>query len=135
VTQRAENRIYRFGDCELNLMTWEFRKGGQLRPLQPQAMQILALLIEERRRVVPRQDILDRVWNGTTVQDASLTQAIWQIRRALVDDDSTSNNILQTVRGRGYRFAARLDADHEDRGPKKAASGSQSEKDEEMMSG
>ena len=54
--------IFVFGDCELDLDRFELRRAGQLRPVEPQVFDLLAVLIRERRRVVPKEELLDTVW-------------------------------------------------------------------------
>ena len=54
--------IFVFGDCELDLDRFELRRAGRLRPVEPQVFDLLAVLIRERRRVVPKEELLDTVW-------------------------------------------------------------------------
>ena len=53
--------IFVFGDCELDLDRFELRRAGRLRPVEPQVFDLLAVLIRERRRVVPKEELLDTV--------------------------------------------------------------------------
>ncbi len=98
--------VYRFGEYELNTAAWELSRNARVIPIASQALSVLAFLIENRERVVPRDELLDVIWKGTFVQDGSLTQAIWQIRHALGEDKQRSPQTVKTVRGRGYRFVA-----------------------------
>ena len=52
--------FYRFGDCELDLARGELRREGEVIPLQPKPLALLATLIEERHRVVPKEELLER---------------------------------------------------------------------------
>src|SRR4030095_7906150 len=61
------------------------------------------LLVSERPRALKKTEILDRVWPGTFVTDASLTRTIHEIRDAIGDEGSTT---IRTVHGHGYAFAA-----------------------------
>ena len=53
--------IFVFSDCELDLDRYELRRAGQLRPVEPQVFDLLAVLIRERHRVVPKEELLDTV--------------------------------------------------------------------------
>ena len=61
-------------------------------------------LVEERPRALSKQELLDRIWPGVFVSDASLARAVSEIRDAIADH-SRSDGFLQTVQGFGYRFA------------------------------
>lgn len=99
-----EFAVYFFGGFELNTGAWELRHGASVLAITTQALNVLAFLIEHRQRVVPRHELLDAIWKDTFVQDGSLTQAIWQIRQALSEQENAW--MVKTVRGRGYRFVA-----------------------------
>lgn len=92
-----------FRDIQLDLDARELRRGGQLRPLEPKAFDILSYLLAERHRIVSKQEMLDRFWPGQFVGEGSLTQCIWTIRRALGETGS-QHSIVKTFYGRGYRF-------------------------------
>ncbi len=75
--------------------------------LEPQAFDLLVLLIEHRDRVVAKTDLLDGVWGHRFLSEANLTTRIKEARRA-VGDDGASQHTIHNARGRGYRFVARL---------------------------
>jgi DNA-binding winged helix-turn-helix (wHTH) protein len=54
--------IFVFGDCELDLDMFELRRAGRRCPIEPQVFDLLAMLVRERRRVVPKEELLDTVW-------------------------------------------------------------------------
>jgi len=59
--------IFVVGDCELDLDGFELRRAGRLRPVEPQVFDFLAVLIGERHRVVPKEELLDAVWGNRFV--------------------------------------------------------------------
>ena len=71
--------------------------------LSRKALDLLILLLGERHRVVPKEEIFDRLWPQTFVVDANLANLIAEIRRAIADTDHL---IVRTVHGTGYSFAA-----------------------------
>ena len=100
--------IYAFGACELDLARYELRRDGVTRKVEPQVFDVLALLVRERDRVVPKEEILDTVWGGRFVSESALTSRIKALRRALGDDGKTQSYV-RTVHGRGYQFVAEVD--------------------------
>jgi DNA-binding winged helix-turn-helix (wHTH) protein len=67
--------------------------------LTPRAEDLLLLLSRRANTLVSREDILETVWAGRVVEDAAITNCVWQIRRALGPD---GKDILQTRTKRGY---------------------------------
>jgi DNA-binding winged helix-turn-helix (wHTH) protein len=97
----------RFADCTLDIDTRQLVRGGHDAHLSPKAFELLKLLIENRPRVLPKTELIDRVWPGVFVSDASLAKVVSQIRKAIGQADDT--RIIRTVHGCGYGFAAELD--------------------------
>ena len=61
--------VYRFEDFELDLQLQELRQNGHALHIEPQVFALLALLVSNSQRMIPRQELLDHVWNGRTVSD------------------------------------------------------------------
>jgi len=97
------SRIFEFGDFVLDERRMELRRAGTLVLLRATPMRLLQLLLGEHPRVVPKDEILERVWPNAIVADASLATALKDIRRAL-DDDGNRQQWIRTERGVGYRF-------------------------------
>ena len=96
---------YLFGGLTLNPDTRRLTRGDDALHLSRKAMDLLILLVEERHRVVPKEEIFDRLWPQTFVVEANLANLIAEIRRAVSDVD---HEIIRTVHGTGYSFAAPL---------------------------
>jgi len=77
--------IYRFGEIELDMAKYELRVGGTVRPLQRQVYALLALLIENRERLVTTDELIEKVWGGRIVSDAAVASRIKSARHALGD--------------------------------------------------
>jgi len=97
--------IYRFDSFELDLATVELRDGGQVRKLEPQVFALLALLVENRERLVSKEEIVDKVWDGRVVSDAAVASRVKSARQAL-GDDGKAQRFVRTIHGQGYRFVA-----------------------------
>jgi pimeloyl-ACP methyl ester carboxylesterase/DNA-binding winged helix-turn-helix (wHTH) protein len=100
--------IYAFGECELDLPRYQLRRAGAERPVEPQVFDVLALLIRERHRVVPKEEILDTIWGDRFVSESTLTSRIKAVRRA-IGDDGSRQDLVRTVHGRGYQFVGQVD--------------------------
>ncbi|MGQ0384973.1 MAG: winged helix-turn-helix domain-containing tetratricopeptide repeat protein [Gammaproteobacteria bacterium] len=101
--------IYRFGEFELDLACSELRAGGVARPLEPQVFALLAHLVEYRGRLVSRDELLEKVWDGRIVSDAAIASRIKSARQAL-GDDGTAQRFIRTAHRQGYRFVAAVKA-------------------------
>ena len=78
-------------------------RDGTAIPLSGRAWDVLAYLVENRDRVVGKDELIKAVWPHSIVEDNNLNQAISTVRRALGDSRDTPRFIV-TVAGRGYQF-------------------------------
>jgi TolB-like protein len=99
--------IYKFGDFELDRSTAELRCRGEAVPVEPQVFALLLLLVENRERLVSRDEVIEKVWDGRVVSESAIDSRIKSARRAL-GDDGRSQRFIRTVHGRGFRFVAEL---------------------------
>lgn len=97
--------IYRFGAFELDTSRVELRADGVVRPLEPQVFALLTLLVENRERLLSRDEIVEKVWDGRIVSDAAVASRIKSARQAL-DDDGKAQRFIRTVHRLGFRFVA-----------------------------
>lgn len=93
---------YSFGPFQLDVWQRELRCQEQLIALSPKPFELLHLLIEQRHRIVTRQEILARVWAGRVISPGVLPQAVLKLRSAL--DEDSAQPWIRGVRGVGYRF-------------------------------
>jgi TolB-like protein/DNA-binding winged helix-turn-helix (wHTH) protein/rhodanese-related sulfurtransferase len=100
-------RVFSFGPYRLDPVARILSKDGAPVAISSRAFDILQLLIEHRDRVVAKDEIMDRVWPGTFVEDNNLAVQISALRRILAVEEGAPPWIV-TVSGRGYRFAGRI---------------------------
>jgi DNA-binding winged helix-turn-helix (wHTH) protein len=93
--------------CELDTHAFELRLDGRRVSLEPLAFDLLRFLIERHERVVPRTELLERLWSERFVCDAAVNHCVMLARKA-VGDDGKSQCIIKTCHRRGYRFVAEL---------------------------
>lgn len=108
---------YRFAgftlDCERALLS----KAGHELKLRPKVYGALEYLLQNRGRLVTKDELLQALWPDAFVTDDSLVQCLVELRRAL---DDRSQEILKTVPRRGYIFAADVLAEVIERRPETA---------------
>ena len=97
--------ILRFGDCEIDTARRELRRGGEAQVVEPQVYRLLLLLLENRHRVVTRNELLESIWKGRIVSDAAVNSRI-KAARAVVGDDGRVQACIRTLHREGYRFVA-----------------------------
>ena len=99
-----------FGDFSFHFQSgFLYRDGGTVL-LQHRATKVLRYLLERPRQVISREDLIENVWQSAHISDASVTEAIKQLRKTL-GDDPTEPTYIQTIHGRGYRFIAPIRED------------------------
>jgi TolB-like protein/DNA-binding winged helix-turn-helix (wHTH) protein len=96
---------YKFGDFEVDPARFELRRLGRQVKLERIPLELLILLIEKDGAVVPRQEIVERLWGKDVFVDTEhgINTAIRKIRTAL-REDADRPRFVQTVPGKGYRF-------------------------------
>ena len=97
--------IYRVGSVEVDPANFLLTEDGNTAPVEPLVFDLIVYLIENRDRVLTRQELLDNIWTGRIVSDTSLSNHIKSARKAL-GDDGQRQEFIKTVHGRGYRFVA-----------------------------
>lgn len=96
---------YRFGELELDTESHQLRRSGTPIELWPKVFDLLRYLIEQRGRLVSKQELLDRVWADSHVAEGSVLWTISHARRAL-GQRSGQKLPIETLHKRGYRFTA-----------------------------
>ncbi|MCP5056071.1 MAG: AAA family ATPase [bacterium] len=102
--------IYRFLDFELDDSELRIRRDGNVVAVEPRVLALIIRLVEQRDRIVARDELLERVWEGGHVSDHVLSQALYAARRVL-GDTAKEPRLIETVRGRGVKFIAPVSLD------------------------
>ncbi|QLC25356.1 transcriptional regulator [Parasphingopyxis algicola] len=97
--------IYWFEGLELDPGRFELRRRGVPVLIQPQALDLLFLLVERHPNLVTKDEIVDHIWQGRAISDSALSSQIKALRKIL-GDDGRDQRFIQTVYGKGFRFAA-----------------------------
>jgi DNA-binding winged helix-turn-helix (wHTH) protein/tetratricopeptide (TPR) repeat protein len=96
---------YAFGNCVLDTARRELHRDGALVPLEPKGYQVLLYLVEHADRVVTRDELLAHAWKGVYVTDTTVARCLTLIRKA-VGDSGTTQSVVKTLHGHGYRLIA-----------------------------
>jgi len=99
--EEFRGRVWQFGECSFDELRYELRVGGRVVELEAKPLEVLHQLLMRPGDVVRKEDLLDSVWPGVLVVDASLANAVSKLRKVLGDDEA----IIKTVPKVGYRLS------------------------------
>jgi TolB-like protein/cytochrome c-type biogenesis protein CcmH/NrfG len=116
---------FHFSDHVLDVELRELTRGGESVAVEPQVFDLLVHLIENRDRVVTKDDLIETVWDGRIVSESTLTSRINAARKA-VGDSGKNQIMIRTLARKGFRFVGSVQpkaADGGDTSPPLAAAG------------
>lgn len=96
-----------FADFSIDTDRRELKRGGTDIAVEPQVFDLLICLIENRHRVVSRDDLIADVWGGRIVSESTLATRINMARRAL-DDNGEAQRLIKTIPRKGFRFVGEV---------------------------
>ena len=106
--------IYSFNQCRVDTRTFELTLADRRVALEPQVLDLLILLIENRERIVTKDEIFNTIWKGRVVSDSALSSRIKAARQS-IGDNGSAQRCIRTIHGRGFRFVATVEASAGDR--------------------
>ena len=96
-----------FSGHRLDIDRRELRRGSEVIAIEPQVFDLLVHLIENRDRVVSKDDLITAVWSGRIVSDSTLTSRINAARKA-VGDNGEEQKLIRTIARKGFRFVGEV---------------------------
>lgn len=104
---RSLTQEFHFGEFKLDQSRYSLDRGGRRLRLEKLPMELLILLIQRRGELVSREEISDQLWGKDVFVDVdnSINTAVRKVRMVL-GDDPEHPRFVETVVGKGYRFAA-----------------------------
>ncbi|WP_158791197.1 winged helix-turn-helix domain-containing protein [Granulicella sp. L60] len=99
------NGVVKFEDYEIDRARWQLSWRDEPLTLNRKTFDLLLYLVDHADRVVGKDELLRTLWPESFVEESNLTQHIFLLRKALSRHES-GTKIIETVPGRGYRFAA-----------------------------
>jgi DNA-binding winged helix-turn-helix (wHTH) protein/Tfp pilus assembly protein PilF len=106
----APDDVFQFGDFTLDVRERQLRRSGDIIRLSPKAFDVLVALVRHPRRLVTKDELLERVWPECFVEEGILTVHVSALRKAL-GDDTRPPAYIETVARSGYRFIAAVTRD------------------------
>lgn len=97
-----------FADHRLDTDRRELHRGSELVAVEPQVFDLLVYLVQNRERVVSKDDLIAAVWGGRIVSESTLTSRINAARKA-VGDNGKEQRLIRTVARKGLRFVGAVD--------------------------
>jgi TolB-like protein/DNA-binding winged helix-turn-helix (wHTH) protein/tetratricopeptide (TPR) repeat protein len=96
---------FEFGPFSLDPDKRLLLRNGRAVPLAPKVLETLLVLVENRDRVLSKDELLDQVWGGASVEEGGLTRNVSILRKTL-GEKPDDHQFIVTVPGHGYRFVA-----------------------------
>ena len=100
---RGTDVQFLFADHMLDTERRELRRGSEPIAVEPQVFDLLVYLVQNRDRVVSKDDLIASVWGGRIVSDSTLTSRINAARKA-VGDSGEDQKLIRTIARKGLRF-------------------------------
>jgi TolB-like protein len=97
----------------------ELRRGSKAIAIEPQVFDLLVYLVQNRDRVVSKDDLIASVWGGRIVSDSTLTSRINAARKA-VGDSGKNQKLIRTIARKGLRFVGAVRTQQADARPAQA---------------
>lgn len=97
--------LYEFGEFRLDTVEHILSRGSKSVELTPKGFELLCVLVENHGRLLTKDELMEKVWADSFVEEGNLTFNIRQLRIVL-DDDAHEPRYIKTVRRHGYRFIA-----------------------------
>ncbi len=104
---KTRNRVYKFGEFRFDAANHQLSSESGPVPLKPKSLDCLLLLIENRGRVIGKDELMELLWPDTFVEEANLTQTIYELRRAL-GESGRRPGLIENLPKRGYRFSGEV---------------------------
>ncbi len=98
-----------FSNHTLDLGRRELRRGAEAIDVEPQVFDLLVYLMQNRERVVSKDDLIASVWGGRIVSDSTLTSRINAARKA-VGDNGEEQRLIRTIARKGLRFVGEVES-------------------------
>ena len=98
---------FRFENHALDIERRELRRGAELIAMEPQVFDLLTYLVQNRDRVVTKDDMIAAIWSGRIVSESTLTSRINAVRKA-VGDSGDEQRLIRTIARKGIRFVGEV---------------------------
>jgi DNA-binding winged helix-turn-helix (wHTH) protein/TolB-like protein/Flp pilus assembly protein TadD len=97
--------VYEFGKFRFDPTNHQLLSGGSPVALTPKVFELLLVLVQNGNRLMTKEELIERVWPNSVVEEANLTVNISALRRIL-GATAEGRPYIETVPKKGYRFVA-----------------------------
>lgn len=104
---QVSSHCYEFGHFCVDVMRRMLLRDGCAIPLSPKAFETLLALVQNRGRVLTKQELIERIWPDNFVEESNLAQHVFRLRKAL-GEEKTEHQYIVTIPGQGYQFVAEV---------------------------
>jgi DNA-binding winged helix-turn-helix (wHTH) protein len=112
----TSSEVFHFDEFTLDVRERRLLRGAEVVRVSPKAYDVLVALVQQRGRLVTKDELLKRIWPESFVEEGGLTVHMSALRKAL-GEDARRPIYIETVAGSGYRFIAAVRFDSEDEKP------------------
>src|SRR5688572_30108967 len=98
--------FYEFGEYRIEKKERLLTRRGEVVPLPPKAIELLFVLLENNNHVVNKEELMERVWADSFVEEANISRNIFLLRK--VFGENGGEKFIETIPRRGYRFVANV---------------------------
>lgn len=103
---KQTKHFYQFGSFRIDSAERLLLRNGEEVRLAPKVFEVLLYLVENRGRVLEKDELMKEIWSETFVGEINLAKNISVLRKALSEDSGTAGQYIETIPKRGYRFTA-----------------------------
>ena len=113
---RDKHMQFHFSNHVLDAGLRELTRSGEAIAIEPQVFDVLIYLVENRDRVVTKDDLIESIWEGRIVSESTLTSRINAARKA-VGDTGKDQTLIRTIARKGFRFVGDVSVPYTDAAP------------------
>ncbi|MEP6705770.1 MAG: LpqB family beta-propeller domain-containing protein, partial [Acidobacteriota bacterium] len=103
MTNSHQHKVYEFENFRLDAATKLLYRGGEQVVLTPKAVETLIALVESQGIVISKEELMQKIWADTIVEESNLAQYLHVLRKTL-GETSGGKSYIETLKRRGYRF-------------------------------
>ena len=100
-------KCYEFGPFRVDTRERQLTLNGEVVPLRPKVFDILLMLVQNSGHILTKDEVMNRVWSDTAVEEGNISRTISTLRNAL-GERPHEHRYIETIPWRGYRFVANV---------------------------
>lgn len=114
MTKSTNQKIYEFEEFRLDAVHLLLYRNGEEISLAPKVIETLLALVENRGKVLSTDELMEKIWTDSIVEENNLSQNLFRLRKIL-GNTKDGKPFIETLRRRGYRFVPKVSIASEER--------------------